>query len=95
MSNRAKRVLVYTAALLLAPLPVIPFVPGTREFAFALITCGTILSLSSIYVARGMRSSGRDLLGNKLIATSLITLVFGLSMLVGRSYIFSVRGTAC
>ena len=84
MSNRGKRVLVYTAALLIAPLPVIPFVPGTREFAFALIICGTILSLSSIYVARGeMRGSGRDLLGNKLIATSLITLVFGLSMFVG------------
>jgi hypothetical protein len=84
MSNRARRVLVYTAALLIAPLPVIPHVPGTREFALALLPCGTILSVSSFYVARGeMRSKGRDLLGNKLIASSVITLLFGVSILVG------------
>jgi hypothetical protein len=84
MSGRAKRVLVYTASLLTAPLPVMPYVGGTREYAFALTACGAILTLSSFYVARGeMRLRNRGLLGNKLLATSLITLAFGASMLVG------------
>lgn len=84
MSNRAKRVLVYTASLLLAPLPVMPFEKGTREFAWSLVPCSIILSLGSFYVARGeCRSKGRDLLGMKLIGSSVITLLFGVSMLVG------------
>lgn len=61
-----------------------PYVKGTREFALALAACGTILSLGSFYAARGeLKLAARGLLGNKLLAASLITLLFGLSMLVG------------
>lgn len=83
-SGRARRVLVYTSALLLAPLPVMPYARGTREFALALTACGIILTLSSLYLARGELSlKHRGLLGNKLLASSLITLLFGLGMAVG------------
>ena len=84
ISGRAKRVLVYTASLLTAPMPVMPFDKGTREFAFAVMACGAILTLSSFYVVRGeMRVQHRPLVGNKLLASSLITLLFGASLLVG------------
>jgi hypothetical protein len=84
MSGRAKRVLVYTASLLIAPLPVMPYVKGTREFALAIVVCGAIVSLSSFYVARGeLKIKARPLVGNKLLAASLITLLFGVAMLVG------------
>lgn len=84
VSGRAKRVWVYTATLLGAPLPVIPYVAGTREFALSLVVCGAILSLSSFYVARGeLKLRARGLLGNKLLAASLITLLFGLGMFFG------------
>ena len=82
ISGRAQRVLVYTASLLIAPMPVMPYAKGTREYALAVMACGGILALSSFYVVRG--ESGikpRSLLGNKLLATSLITLLFGLSLL--------------
>ena len=82
ISGRARRVLVYTASLLGAPVPVMPFERGTREFALAVMACGTVLALSSFYVARGeMRLKARGLLGNKLLAASLITLAFGTLML--------------
>ena len=84
MSGRSKRVLVYTAALLLAPLPAMPYARGTREFALAAMAWGAVLSLASLYVARGEgRLKHRGLLGNKLLAASLITLAFGLLMVVG------------
>ena len=84
MSNRAKRVLVYTASLLLAPLPVMPFEPGTREFAWSLVPCSIILSFGSLYVAHGeLRTKARDMLALKLIGASVITLLFGVFMLVG------------
>ena len=92
ISGRAKRVLVYTASLLTAPVPVMPYAKGTREFAFAVMACGAILTLSSFYVVRGeMRIKPRPLLGDKLLAASLITLLFGASLLVGSiSYLSSV-----
>ena len=84
MSGRAKRVLVYTATLLTAPMPVMPYVKGTREFAFAIMACGAILTLSSFYVVQGeMRVKPRPLVGNKLLAASLVTLLFGASLLIG------------
>jgi hypothetical protein len=84
MSGRAKRVLVYTASLLIAPMPVMPYEKGTREFALAVMACGAILALASFYVVQGeMSLKARGLLGNKLLASSLITLLFGLSMFVG------------
>jgi hypothetical protein len=84
ISGRAKRVLVYTASLLIAPLPVMPYVKGTREFAFAIMACGAIVTLSSFYVAQGeIKIKPRTLLGNKLLAASLITLLFGVAMMVG------------
>lgn len=65
-------------------MPVMPYERGTREFALALIACGALLSLASFYVARGeLKIKHRPLLGNKLLAASIITLLFGVSMLVG------------
>jgi hypothetical protein len=91
MSGRAKRVIVYTAALLGAPLPLMPYVKGTREFALALVACGAILTLSSFYVARGeWRLGARGLLGNKLLASSVITFLFGISIFVG-AIIYLIR----
>ena len=91
MSGRARRVLVVAAALLLAPLPVMPYARGTRGFALALAACGTALTLSSLYVARGELSlEHRGLLGNKLLAASLITLLFGASLIVG-SIVYLIR----
>lgn len=92
MSGRGRRVLVYTASLLLAPLPAMPYARGTREFAFALAACGAVLTLASLHVARGeLRLRHRGLLGNKLLATSLITLVFGVSLLAG-STVYLIQG---
>jgi ABC-type Na+ efflux pump permease subunit len=84
MSGRAKRVLVYTTSLLAAPLLVMPFQKGTHEFARALIACGAALTLSSFYVVHGeIGIKSRSLLGNKLLAASLMTFLFGMSMVVG------------
>lgn len=84
ISDRGRRVLVYTAALLLAPLPVMPFEKGTREFAWAVAACGAALAAASYYAARGeWRLRHRGLPGNKLLAASLITLAFGLALLAG------------
>ena len=90
-SGRGRRVIVYTAALLFAPLPVMPFERGTREFALAVLACGAALGLASLYVARGeSRLKARSLLGNKMLAASLITLLFGALLVVG-SVIFLLR----
>jgi hypothetical protein len=84
LSGQAKRVLVYTAALLLAPIPVMPFERGTREYALAIMVWGAIMSLSSFYVVRGqLRVKQRSLLGNKLLAASIITLLWGMAVFVG------------
>ena len=84
ISGRARRVIVYTASLLAAPVPVMPFERGTREFALAAVACGAVLALSSFYVARGeMRLKARGLVGNKLLAASLLTLAFGILLLAG------------
>jgi hypothetical protein len=84
ISGRAKRVLVYTAALLIAPMPLMPYEKGTREFVLAMMACGAILTVSGFYVVRGeLRLVARSLVGNKLLAASLITLLFGISMLLG------------
>lgn len=84
MSGRGRRVLVYTASLLAAPLPVMPFVRGTREFALGVMACGLVLTLASLYVFRGEAAvRPRGLLGNKLLAASLITMLFGLSLFLG------------
>lgn len=92
ISGRAKRVLVYTASLLTAPMLVMPYEKGTREFALAVMACGAILTLSSFYTVQGeMRIKARALLGNKLLASSLITLLFGMSMLVGALVYLGLR----
>ncbi|HEX5709043.1 MAG TPA: hypothetical protein VFX96_17205 [Pyrinomonadaceae bacterium] len=84
MKGRAKRVLVYTVSILVAPLPLMPFVVGTREFALALIVTAAVLAPASFYVLRGeMRVKPRGLLGNKLLASSLITFVFAVALFVG------------
>jgi hypothetical protein len=91
ISGRAKRVLVYTVSLLTAPMPIMPFEKGTREFALAVIACGVVLSLSSFYVVEGeLRLKSRSLLGMKLLITATITLLFGLSMTVG-SIVYLIR----
>ncbi|HWN09179.1 MAG TPA: hypothetical protein VNO50_07935 [Pyrinomonadaceae bacterium] len=84
ISGRTLRVVVYTSAILVAPMPVMWFARGTREFALAVIGCGTVLTLGSFYVAAGeFGLKQRSLLGNKLLASSIITLLFGLSLVVG------------
>lgn len=84
MSGQTKRVLVYTASLLIAPMPVMPFARGTREFVIAVGVCGAILALSSFYLLRWqMKFEARSLLGTRLYITSFITFVFGVSILVG------------
>ena len=84
MSGRAKRVLVYAAALLLAPLAAMPFERGTREFVVGLAAWGGAVALASLYVARGeLRHKARGLLGAKLLASSLITLACGAATLAG------------
>ena len=83
MSGRGKRVLIYAVSLLGAPLPVMPWVPGTREFAYSLLVWGAVMTVSSFYVARGEMKQNNDLLGIKLLVSSLITLVFAAAVLVG------------
>lgn len=86
--------LVYTAALLLAPLPVMPFAPGTRAFAWAVAACGAVLAAASFYVARGEWWLGqRGTLGLKLLAASLITLLFGMALVAG-SFVHLAYGKA-
>ena len=81
MSGRGKRVLIYTAVLLAAPLPVMPFERGTREFAWAVLACGVILSAGSFYAARGeWRVKPRLLVGTKLMAAAAITYLFGVGL---------------
>jgi hypothetical protein len=91
ISGRGKRVVIYTASLLIAPLPIIPFEKGTRDFALAVLACGAIISMSSLYVVEGERRlKSRSLLGHKLLATASITLLFGLFMAIG-SVVFLKR----
>ena len=83
ISGRAKRVIVYTASLLIAPMPIMPFEKGTREFVLAIMACGAILSVASFYVVQGeARLKPRSLVGRKLLAASLITLLCGMLMVV-------------
>ena len=83
-SGRGRRVLIYTAALLVAPLPAMPFEWGTREFALGVLVWGAALGLASFYVARGeARLKARPLVGTKMLIASLITLLFGALMVVG------------
>jgi hypothetical protein len=61
-----------------------PYGRGSREFSQALMGWGAIMILSSFYVVQGeLKLKSRSLLGNKLLAASLITLLFGVSLLVG------------
>jgi hypothetical protein len=91
ISGRAKRVVIYTASLLIAPLPIMPYEKGTRNFALAVLACGVIISMSSFYVVEGERRlKSRSLLNLKLLATASITLLFGLFMSIG-SVVFLVR----
>jgi hypothetical protein len=93
MSGRGKRVLVYTASLLGAPLPVISQPKGTRGYALALAACGLVVALASLYVLRGeLKHKARGLTGKKLVASSAITLLFGASLLAGSAaYLFLTR----
>jgi hypothetical protein len=65
-------------------MPVMPFARGTREYVLAIMGYGIILVLSSFYVVRGeLKLTHRSLVGNKLLAASVITLLFGMLILVG------------
>jgi predicted phage tail protein len=65
-------------------MPVMPYVKGTREYALSIMACGAILTLASFYVVQGeLKLKHRALLGNKLLAASFITLLFGVSLLLG------------
>ena len=65
-------------------MPAMPFSRGSREFSLALMVWGAIMILSSFYLARGeFRLKSRSLLGTKLLVTSLLTLLFGVLLVVG------------
>jgi hypothetical protein len=84
ISDRARRVIIYTASLLLAPLPAMPFVRGTPEYAFGLLAWGAILIPASLYVVRGeLKLKARGRVGMRLLAASLLTLVLGVLLCVG------------
>jgi hypothetical protein len=84
ISGKARRVLVYTAALLIAPMPLMPFERGEREYSLALIACGIILTLGSFYVVYGeMKYKHYTLVGNRLLISALITFIFGLLLFLG------------
>lgn len=90
-SGRGKRVIVYTAALLLAPLPAMPFAWGTRGFALGVLVWGAALGLASLYVARGeARLKARPLVGTKMLIASVLTLLLG-ALLVAGSLVFLAR----
>ena len=83
--------MIYTASLLLSPQLVMPYAKGTREFALAALVCGVILSAGSFYAARGEWGvRPRSLLGNKLLAASALTWLFGVG-LVAWSVVWLVR----
>ena len=92
ISGRAKRVILYTASLLIAPMPIMPFEKGTRGYVLGVMMCGAVLTLSSLSVVQGERRlHARGLLGNKLLAASLITLLFGALMFVGSVLYLLIR----
>jgi len=63
-------------------MPVMPFEPRTRQFYVALVATATILGLASFYVMRGeLRAKNRPLVGTKMLASSIITLLFAIFML--------------
>jgi len=91
-SGRTKRVFVYTASLLIAPMLAMPYSKGSREFSLALMAWAVIMILSSSYVVKGeIKLKPRSLQGNKLLAASLITLLFGFTVLVGSIVYLSSR----
>jgi hypothetical protein len=73
-------------------MPAMPFSRGSREFSLALMGWGAIMILSSFYVAHGeLKLKSRSLLGTKLLVTSLLTLLFGVSLVVGSVVHLSTR----
>lgn len=62
---------------------VMPFTVGTRSFATALIACGVLVAAASTYVIQGEAGKPRDLLGNKLLASAIITLLFATGLVIG------------
>jgi hypothetical protein len=61
-----------------------PYSKGSREFPFAIMGWAAVMILSSAYLLHGeLKLKSRCLLGYKLLATSLITLLFSVSVLVG------------
>jgi hypothetical protein len=93
MSPKAKRVLIYTISLLVGPMPMMPFVRGTPEYALGMTAYGAILTLSSYYVARGelggwKRFRFSRLVGNRLLIASLITLPCGALLFLGSIFFY-------
>lgn len=65
-------------------MPIMPYEKGTRAFVLAILACGVILTLSSFYVVQGeLKIKHRNLLGNKLLVSSIITLLFGGLLILG------------
>ena len=62
---------------------VMPFAVGTRSFALALIPCSALVGAASAYVVHGEYGKPRSLLGNKLLASGSITLLFAIGLVVG------------
>ena len=83
MRPRPKRALLYTLALLLGFLPMMPFEPRSREFHYALTVSCAIFIGAGIYVIRGERAvQGRPLWARKMLAAAWVTTIAAAIVLV-------------
>lgn len=84
MTARSRRVLAYTLTILIAPLPLMPFEPGTRPFVLVLLPSMAAIILAGLYVIRGeWPAPGRPLYATKLLIAATMTLVAALAVLAG------------
>ena len=75
MRDRSRRVLIYTAAILIAPLPLVPFERGTPEFRLALLASMALVMAAGAYVIRGEWGRPRPMYATKLLIAAIITAI--------------------
>ena len=82
MQHRTRRMLVYTLALLMGFIPMMPFERGTRAFALAGLVSGAIIAAAGIYVIRGERDARwRPMWARKLLAAAWVTTIAAVILL--------------
>ena len=68
--------LVYTAALLVGFMPMMPFERGTREFGLAALATCAIIGGAGLFVIRGERDAyWRPMWAQKMLAAAWVTTV--------------------